>query len=157
MVSCVRAQPDGRKRGTQRMPFENWQSVDLVVSLVWAFRALAAAAGTFVFLEWAGRAVRQPVEFPAYNRRLNARAWACVGAGCLLAWCSYMIFNLYIILPRDAFLPNVVLAATWALIGAGIVQRATARAEQPKLIWISAALIVIGALVVLSFEGKPGL
>lgn len=129
----------------------------LVVSLVWAFRALAAAAGTFVLLEWAGRAARQPVEFPAYNRRLNARAWACVGGGCLLAWLSYVIFNLYVIMPRDALLPNVVLAATWALIGCGIVQRATARAEQPKLIWISAALIVFGALVVLSIGGKPDL
>jgi hypothetical protein len=139
------------------MPIENWQPVDLAVSLVWSFRALAAAAGTFVLLEWMGRAVRQPVEFPAYNRRLNARAWACVGAGCLLAWASYVLFNLYLILPQNALFPNVVLATTWALISAGIVQRATARAEQPKLIWISAALIVIGALVVLCLEGKPGL
>ena len=129
----------------------------LVVALVWAFRALAAAAGTFVLLEWAGRAVRQPVEFPAYNRRMNARAWACVGAGCLLAWLSYVTFNLYVIMPSDTFWPNVILAGTWALIAAGIVQRATARAEQPKLIWFSAALIVIGAFTVIALEGVPNL
>ena len=127
----------------------------LVVSLVWAFRALAAAAGTFVFLEWAGRAVHQPVEFPAYNRRMNARAWACVGAGGVLAWLSYILFNLYVILPAHGLFANVLLAATWGLIGAGIVQRAAARAEQPKLIWFSAALIVTGAFVVIALGGLP--
>ena len=127
----------------------------LVVSLVWAFRALAAAAGTFVLLEWAGRAARQPVEFPAYNRRMNAQAWACVGAGCVLAWLSYIVFNLYVILPQHGLFANVLLAATWALIGTGIVQRAAARAEQPKLIWFSAALIVTGAFVVIALGGLP--
>lgn len=129
----------------------------LVVALVWAFRALAAAAGTFVLLEWVGRSLHQPVEYPAYNRRMNSRAWACVGGGCILAWLSYVVFSLYVILPDDALVPNVMLAATWALIGGGIVQRAAARAEQPKMIWFSAALIVIGAFVILALGGSPNL
>lgn len=128
-----------------------------VVMLVWSFRALAAAAGTFVLLEWIGRAAGQPVEFPAYNRRLNARAWACVGAGCLLAWLTYVAFNLFVILPHHGLVPNALLATTWALIATGIVQRATARAEQPKFIWFSAALIVIGSLLVLALGGSPDL
>ena len=132
-------------------------ATNLTVSFVWAFRALAACAGMFVLLEWVGRATRQPVEFPAYNRRLNARAWASVGAGCVLAWASYIIFNLYVILPYHGLLPNVMLLATWALIAFGIVGRATARAEQPKLIWYSAALIVIGAFTVIALGGAPDL
>lgn len=129
----------------------------LMVALVWTFRTLAAAAGTFVVLEWIGRAVHQPVEHPAYNRRLNAQAWACVAGGCILAWLSYMTYDLYVILPGDGLAPNIILAATWALIGCGIVQRAAARAEQPKLIWFSAALIVTGAFTVIALGGLPKL
>lgn len=133
-------------------------ALSLAVSLVWTFRALAACAGAFVLFDWiAHNPIRQPVEFPPYNRRMNSQAWACVAAGCLLAWASYVAVNLYLILPHDGLTPNALLAATWALIGGGIVQRAAARAEQPKLIWFSATLIAIGSFAVLALEGRPTL
>jgi len=136
------------------MPNTDPLAVTLAITLVWAFRALAACAGAFVVFDWLTH-TRHPVEFPPYNRHLNSLAWAAAGAGCIIAWFSYATFDRYLINPQHGFWPNVTLAATWGLLGGALVMRSVARAEEPRLIWVSAALIVVGGFVVLLLGGRP--
>lgn len=133
-------------------------AISLTVALVWTFRALAACAGAFVLFDWVAHSpIRQPVEFPPYNRKMNSRAWALAAAGCIIAWFSYVQYDLYVISPADHLDANLLLAVTWLLFGVALVTRAAARAEQPKLIWYSAVLIAIGSFTVLALEGHGGL
>lgn len=132
----------------------SFNPIAIIVGLVWTFRALAACAGTFVIFDWI-KNIREAEEVPPYNRRINSAAWALVSLGSVMAWVSYFCLNVFMITPEDGLFPNIILALTWLFIGGALVMRATARAEQPRLIWISAIIISLGSFIVLSLGGRP--
>lgn len=123
------------------------------IPFIWAFRVVAACAGTFILLDFF-KYRRREQEIPPYNRAANSRAWACASAGAIIGGLGFNALDVYWLSTYDAESPNVVVATVWFAWAAGLTQRASSRAEQPALIWSAAAIITVGGLLVISLGGR---
>lgn len=124
---------------------------------IWAFRVVAACAGTFVLLDvW--RHWNPESEIPPYDKHSNARGWALASVGAVLGGVGFNALDVYWLSTYDAENPNLIVALIVALVwgawAAGLTQRAASRAEQPTLIWSAAGLITAGGLLVTSLGGR---
>lgn len=126
------------------------------IPLIWAFRVVAACMATFVLLNWL-KFRGSADEIPPHNRRANETSWALAALGSIIGGIGFNALDVYWLSAYSPNAPNVTVAIVWGLWAAALTHRASARATQPRLIWLAAAMIAGGGLLVISLGGRlPG-
>lgn len=120
---------------------------------VWTFRTVAACMATFILINWFFHRGSDE-ERPPHNRKANETAWAFASAGAILGGVGFNAMDIYWLSVWAPNAPNATVATVWGLWAAALTYRASARAEQPRLIWLASAIIAGGGLLVISLNGE---
>lgn len=106
----------------------------LIEALLRTARMVGVVSGAMVMVD-----TFLPQDYPACNRRSNARAWGVVGLGVLIGGGLTMLATFGTkALIVDAAVAELIL---WMGVSTGLVMRSACRAERPTRIWLVATMI----------------